>query len=180
MKKVSKILVFATALSLIVLSSGCKTKSPSSSTKNMSTSSMTDVTAKVDKIVGVLPKFAIPMREYGDRYDNMWYAAKGDNWALAAYMEKYMRKAMGPASITKPKEYDTLQSWQKANLDPLKDTIMKKDIAAFDKQYTTTLAACNSCHASSGYPFVVYKKPIKPANEHLDYTVKSNPTDVPK
>ena len=28
------------------------------------------------------------MREVGDRFQNMYFAAKGGNWALAAYMSK--------------------------------------------------------------------------------------------
>src|SRR5215471_975476 len=60
---------------------------------------------EIDRIKSVLPKFAIPMREVGDRFQNMYFAAKGGNWALAAYMSKYMNGAMNPASITKPAEY---------------------------------------------------------------------------
>ncbi|MGA7388965.1 MAG: hypothetical protein WBW99_13715 [Pseudolabrys sp.] len=49
-----------------------------------------DVQKQIDEIRSVLPKFAIPMREVGDRFQNMYFAAKGGNWALAAYMSKYM------------------------------------------------------------------------------------------
>ena len=53
-------------------------------------------------VIGVLPKFAIPMREAGDRFQNMYFAAKGGNWGLAFYMSKYMNGAMSPAKVTKP------------------------------------------------------------------------------
>lgn len=184
MQRFSKFLVVLIGISLLITVVGCTTKTPGTTTKNEAAKTadvdLTNVSTKVENIIGVLPKFAIPMREYGDRYDNLWYAAKGGNWGLAAYMEKYMRKAMKPASVTKPDMYNTLQTWEKANLDPLVDTIMKKDFAAFDKQYTATIAECNKCHDSTGYKFVVYKKPTKPADVHLDYTAKSEPTDVPK
>jgi hypothetical protein len=58
---------------------------------------------QIDEVKGVLPKFAIPMREVGDRFQNMYFAAKDGNWALAAYMSKYMNGAMNPASVTKPR-----------------------------------------------------------------------------
>jgi hypothetical protein len=45
-------------------------------------------TPDLKDVIGVLPKFAIPMREVGDRFQNMYYAAKGGNWALAYYMSK--------------------------------------------------------------------------------------------
>lgn len=62
-------------------------------------------TPDVKDVIGVLPKFAIPMREVGDRFPNMYFAAKADNWALAYYASKYMNGAMNPAKITKPDEY---------------------------------------------------------------------------
>src|SRR5690349_10171438 len=64
-----------------------------------------DMQKQIDAIKGVLPKFAIPMREVGDRFQNMYYAAEGGNWGLAFYMSKYMNNAMKPASLTKPAQY---------------------------------------------------------------------------
>ena len=58
-----------------------------------------DVQKQIDQLKSALPKFAIPMREVGDRFQNMYFAAKGGNWALAAYMSKYMNGAMTPASV---------------------------------------------------------------------------------
>ena len=66
-----------------------------------------DVQSQIDAIKGVIPKFAIPMREVGDRFQNMYFAVEGGNLALAAYMEKYMNGAMTPASLIKPKEYES-------------------------------------------------------------------------
>ena len=35
---------------------------------------------QIDDIKGVIPKFAIPMREVGDRFQNMYFAAEKKNW----------------------------------------------------------------------------------------------------
>jgi hypothetical protein len=64
-----------------------------------------DTQAQIDAIKAAIPKFAIPMREVGDRFQNTYFAAKGGNWALAAYMSKYMNGALNPAKLTKPEEY---------------------------------------------------------------------------
>ena len=61
--------------------------------------------AQLDALKAALPKFAIPMREVGDRFQNMYFAANKGNWALAAYMSKYMNGAMNPAALTKATEY---------------------------------------------------------------------------
>ena len=55
-----------------------------------------DTQKQIDELKSALPKFAIPMREVGDRFQNMYFAAKGGNWALAAYMSKYMNGSMNP------------------------------------------------------------------------------------
>src|SRR5436305_3015203 len=42
-----------------------------------------DLQKQIDDVRGALPKFAIPMREVGDRFQNMYFAAEHGNWALA-------------------------------------------------------------------------------------------------
>ena len=64
-----------------------------------------DLQKQIDEVKSALPKFAIPMREVGDRFQNIYFAAKDGNWALADYMSKYMNGSMNPASVTKPTEY---------------------------------------------------------------------------
>lgn len=139
-----------------------------------------DVQKQIDEVKSVLPKFAIPMREVGDRYQNMYFAAKGGNWALAAYMAKYMNGAMGPATITKPDEYKSWKSFVETTFAPVNKAIMAKDFKAFDTAYTDTIKACNGCHAGMGYGFVQVVKMSVPPDNGIDYKVKSEPGDVPK
>jgi hypothetical protein len=73
---------------------------------------------QVDQIKSVLPEFAIPMREVGDRFQNMYFAAKGGNWALAAYMSKYMNGAMNPASLTADQGMDYKKASEPGDVPP--------------------------------------------------------------
>jgi hypothetical protein len=139
-----------------------------------------DVQKQIDEIRSVLPKFAIPMREVGDRFQNMYFAAKGGNWALAAYMSKYMNGSMGPASVTKPDEYKTWKNFYDNTFAPVTKAIQAKDFKAFDTAYTSTIKACNGCHAGMGYGFIQLVKLGAPADNGIDYKVKSEPGDVPK
>ena len=82
---------------------------------------------QVDAIKAVLPKFAIPMREVGDRFQNMYFAAQGGNWGLAAYMSKYMNNSMNPASLTKPKEYPAWKSFYERGFVPVNAAIQAQD-----------------------------------------------------
>ncbi len=136
--------------------------------------------ADLNDVIGVLPKFAIPMREVGDRFQNMYFAAKGGNWGLALYMSKYMNGAMNPAKVTKPDEYPLWQSFYTEKFAPVNKAIQAKDIAAFEKEYTAVIKECNACHSAMGYGFIKVVKQKAPSDQGIDYKVPSKAEDVPK
>ena len=139
-----------------------------------------DLQKQVDELRSALPKFAIPMREVGDRFQNMYYAAKGGNWALAAYMSKYMNNSMNPASVTKPDEYKVWKGFYDNTFVNVNKAIMVKDWKAFDAAYSAVIGDCNSCHEGMGYGFIKLTKLSGPADAGVNYTLKSEPGDVPK
>jgi hypothetical protein len=139
-----------------------------------------DLQAQIDAIRNAIPKFAIPMREVGDRFQNMYFAAKGGNWGLAAYMSKYMYAALNPAKVTKPSEYSLWSSFYNDTFAPVNKAIMAEDIVAFEKEYRKVIKGCNGCHAGMGYGFIKVVKQKAPSDVDIDYTVKSKATDVPK
>ena len=136
--------------------------------------------AELNDVIGVLPKFAIPMREVGDRFQNMYFAAKGGNWGLAFYMSKYMNNALNPAKLTKPDEYPLWNSFYTEKFAPVNKAIMAKDVAGFEKEYTAVIKECNACHAAMGYGFIKVVKQKAPSDQGVDYKVPSKGEDVPK
>lgn len=139
-----------------------------------------DMQKQIDGIMGALPKFAVPMREVGDRFQNMYFAAEGGNWGLAAYMSKYMDKAMNPAKVTKPKEYPEWQTFYEEQFAPVNNAIAAADMASFTKEYNTVISACNDCHGRSGYGFIKVVKLAAPADQGIEYKMTSKAADVPK
>jgi hypothetical protein len=138
------------------------------------------VQAQINQIKAVLPKFAIPMREVGDRFQDMYFAAKGGNWALAAYMSKYMDKSMNPASYTKPEEYQSWRYFNDTTFAPVNKAIQAQDFKAFEKTYSEAILSCNACHQTMGYGFIKVAKQVKPADSNVDYSVPSKAGEVPK
>lgn len=139
-----------------------------------------DVQKQIDAIKEALPKFAIPMREVGDRFHNMYHAAKGGNWGLAFYMSKYMNGAMSPAKVTKPGEYPEWANFYSKTFDPVNKAIMAQDFKKFEKEYMAVIKRCNECHAAMGYNFIKVKHLKAPVDPGIDYNVNSKATDVPK
>ena len=139
-----------------------------------------DTQKQIDELKGALPKFAIPMREVGDRFQNIYFAAKEGNWALAAYMAKYMNGSMNPASVTKPAEYKVWKGFYDDTFAPVNKAIQAKDLKAFETAYMAVIKDCNACHQGMGYGFIKVVKMKTPADNGIAYTGKSEPGDVPK
>lgn len=139
-----------------------------------------DVQKQIDGIMGALPKFAVPMREVGDRFQNMYFAVEGGNWGLASYMSKYMDKAMNPAKVTKPMEYPDWRSFYDKDFAPVNQAIAAEDKAAFTMAYMAAVKTCNECHAGMGYGFIKVMKLAAPPDQGIDYTMTSKAADVPK
>ena len=135
---------------------------------------------QIDAIKAVLPKFAIPMREVGDRFQNMYFAAQGGNWGLAAYMSKYMNNSMNPASLTKPKEYPVWKNFYERGFAAVNSAIQAQDFKAFTTAYDNAIHSCNACHIAMGYGFIMVVKQKTPSDYGIDYTVASKAADVPK
>ena len=57
---------------------------------------------------------------------------------------------------------------------------MTKDFATFEKKYVEAIEGCNACHTAMGYSFIQVKRLKAPADQGIDYTVKSKAEDVPK
>lgn len=139
-----------------------------------------DMQKQIDGIMGALPKFAVPMREVGDRFQNMYFAAEGGNWGLASYMSKYMDKAMNPAKVTKPKEYPDWASFYANDFAAVNKAIAAEDITAFKKEYKAVISSCNECHVGMGYGFIEVVQLASPADQGIKYKLSSKAADVPK
>src|SRR5438552_11938035 len=130
-----------------------------------------DAQKQIDELRSALPKFAIPMREVGDRLQNMYFAAQGGNRALSAYMSKYMNGSMNPASVTKPAEYKVWKSFYDETFGAVNKTVQAKDWKAFDAAYNAVIKDCNSCHEGMGYWFIKVVKLKAPADPGINYAI---------
>jgi len=139
-----------------------------------------DIQKEIESLKGALPKFAIPMREVGDRFQDMYFAAEGGNWGLTAYMSKYMNSSMNPAKVTKPKEYADWESFYNGDFAKVNKAIADQNLKAFKKEYNAIIATCNNCHAGMGYGFIKVVKQTAPADKGIEYKLSSKAADVPK
>src|ERR1700680_2482062 len=110
------------------------------------------------------------------------HVLRGKGWQLGAcgiHVEIHERFDE-PASVTKPAEYKVWKNFYDETFALVNKAIQAKDMKAFDSAYTAVIKDCNNCHEGMGYGFIKVVKLSAPADDGINYTVKSEPGDVPK
>lgn len=133
------------------------------------------VAARLDALAKIQPGLGTVMIEYGNRFVDVYFAARGGNWGLAQYQLKEMREVQEVGEVTRPKNAPLLKSFEETFLEPLEKTILAKKWAKFDGLYRDTIEGCNGCHASTGHSFIHFKLPARPVEDYIDFAVKSDP-----
>jgi len=180
-KNISKMVIIFLAVG--TLATGCSSQpqpapAPATTAAPAATAATT-TSGLADVIKNGLPGTGPAMRGVSDSLDNMYYAAKGGNWGLAAYMTDVMQDYMSPIQISRIKVYPQWAAFVKGNLgddSALKKAIDAKDMAAFEKAYSGAITNCNICHTNNGFKFIKKVKAAAP-EANLDYTLKSEPSD---
>jgi len=118
---------------------------------------------KLDTLANIQPGLGTVMIEYGNRFGNVYYAAKAKNWGMAAYQLKELVEIQEVAETTRPKRVELLKKFEDSNLKPLANDIVSQDWANFQKDFDKTAKSCNACHAGTGFAFIQYSLPAAPA-----------------
>ena len=134
------------------------------------------VDARLDALAKVQPGLGTVMTEYGNRFVDVYYAAKGGNWGLAQYQLKEMLEIQEVGEATRPAKAPLLKSFEEGYLLPLEKTISAKQWKKFDSLYRDAADGCNGCHAATDHEFIHFRLPAKPVEAYLDFTVKTDPT----
>lgn len=131
----------------------------------------------VREIKAALPKFGIPMREVGERFQNMYFAARAENWGLATYMAKSMNAAMNSVKVSEAYLYPFWENFYGGYFKPVSAAIEAQDIKSFEKEVAVVVEKCNYCHYVMAFQFIKVKVPTTPATQLLDFNVKSKAKD---
>ncbi len=130
---------------------------------------------RVETLAKIQPGLGTVMIEYGNRFTNTYYAAKGGNWGMAQYQLKEAREIQEVGEVTRPGRAPMLRNFEHGYLDALEKTIEAKDWSAFESQFKASVTGCNACHAANGFAFVQYVLPDKPAMNYVNFNLKTDP-----
>jgi hypothetical protein len=108
------------------------------------------------------PGLGTVMVDYGNRFTNAYYAAKGGNFELASYMIKEMKESQEIAETTRPARAPLLKAFEANYLDKLDAAAKAKDWSQYSKLVPQVVNACNQCHAKVEMAYIVYRMPSAP------------------
>jgi hypothetical protein len=97
----------------------------------------------------------------------LWFAAKANNWELAAYelheLEETM-EAVKKLNVEKNgvKISNVMDAVLQTQIAQLEKSIKAKNQSEFTRSYDETLSACNGCHIESGHKFIQIVRPAAP------------------
>ncbi len=113
------------------------------------------------------------------RHVKLWFAGRAQNWALAAYELDELKEAFEDAAKYQPyfKGKPIAKLIGEVTGEPmasLEKTVASKDGAGFVKAMDGLTDACNSCHRSTGYGFIVIQRPVSRPLTNQRFELKSD------
>ncbi|MFI5396861.1 MAG: hypothetical protein ACHQ9S_15095 [Candidatus Binatia bacterium] len=102
------------------------------------------------------------MPEVGDRTWKLYYAAKAENWPLAAFQAKEIKGLMELGAFTRPKQAEALNSYLEKNWEPVQRAVDEKNFGAFETAFRKAIKAANAYHELKDKPYIVWKLPETP------------------
>ena len=93
------------------------------------------------------------------RHIKLWYAGNERNWNLANYELEQIKYSFQDTMAFYPGLPLANMTTLAQPAERIGEAIRAKDKAKFTKAFTELTSACNACHESQGYGFIVIKVP---------------------
>jgi hypothetical protein len=111
------------------------------------------------------------------RHVKLWLAGHQENWALAGYALKEIKQSFAriAAGIPHYKDApvaDLIESAVGSQIGLVDFAIKAGEPRQFTEQYGKLTAGCNSCHVSTGHPYIVIKVPDGAAFANQEFQPK--------
>ncbi len=108
---------------------------------------------------------------------NLWFAARSENWPLAAYYWDKVTVHLNSATAGDPTKQADLAAI-KAALDRspvanIDQAIEKKDLRAFGEAYRNLLQGCFNCHKVAGMDYLRPRFPVPPSSAIINVDPKA-------
>jgi hypothetical protein len=120
----------------------------------------------LEELAEAQPGMARLMKEVGERYHVLYYAAQAGNWELAKHELDVIISILKTGSKLRPKYSHDLTSFTKSHLNEISERIRARDWKEFEAAYMKGIEEANKLHEKYGYGFIRYVLPKKPPEFH--------------
>lgn len=127
----------------------------------------TNLDQRLKKLEGAAPSPGLFMSAIQLHFAKLYFAGEARNWDLARFERGEILENLDVVAALRPEEgavsiAGILDAFKNTQLVALKDAIEMKDRGLFREAYREALAMCNTCHQSTGRPFITITMPTNP------------------
>ena len=124
---------------------------------------------KLKNLVKVIPSTSDIMFQIGERYKNLYWAAKQGKWEFAGYQLEEIESEIKTLKITRPKRAKSANIFLNSALENLEGSIEKKNWSSFQSSFEKMRKQCVQCHVTNDHAFIIpNKNPPKGSSPALD------------
>jgi hypothetical protein len=113
----------------------------------------------LEQIAQLLPGTGEIMASVGNAWWKCAYAARGGNWALAAYFARRVRGLQRGLAVTRPKYAEDLAAFEAAHIAPVLSALDDHDGPAFERAYAMATDRANELHVKWAKPYIRWVLP---------------------
>jgi hypothetical protein len=133
--------------------------------------------ARLKKLESGSPGLGDIMNGIQLHFSKLYYASEGRNWDLARFERGEVEEGLEKLAALRPQENGVniagiAGAFKDTQLVALNDAIDMKDRGMFREAYQQSMQMCNTCHQSTGRPFIFITTPTNPpvANQRWETT----------
>jgi hypothetical protein len=120
-------------------------------------------TTTLEQLAKVMPGASVIMLQMGERYKNLYWAAKQGKWEFAEYQTEEMEDLLQTLKITRPARAKTADEFLHAVFPMISKAAASRDWQRFEHAFESMRHQCMACHEKNDHAFVTLPIP-KSAN----------------
>ncbi len=113
----------------------------------------------LEEIAELLPGTGELMQSVASTWWKCAYAARGGNWALAAYFARRARGLLHKLAIVRPKYGGDVAKFERDHIGPVLAACERNALDAFEPAFAAAVDAANALHAKWGKSYIRWKLP---------------------
>ena len=122
---------------------------------------------RVKKLESTAPGVGEVMTGVQLHFAKLFYAAKAGNWNLANFEIDEVKENLENAAALRPEEkgvklHGVVDAFEQTQIAAMDSAVSQHDLKTFRQNYSDAILVCNSCHRSTGRPFIIITEPTAP------------------